>query len=126
MKKYLVWKAGCASTAGVVVKAENSLDARKQVAQERTQHSIKHGTGFHFDAIDFCARVWDEPEVPAPTSRLTQEDADRIETLAKVYAKAAAEKSWAGSQHPEDAANIRQNYVNASRALTAALRELVR
>lgn len=62
----------------------------------------------------------------AVASRLTQADADRLETLAKLFAKATAEKAWAGSAHPDDAAAIRKDYAEKSRALTAALRELVK
>jgi hypothetical protein len=62
----------------------------------------------------------------ALTSRLTEADADRIETLAKLFAKATAEKAWAGSKHPDDAAAVRRDYAEKSRAFTAALRELVK
>lgn len=57
MKKYLVWKSGSAPTAGVVIKAESSFEARSSVAHRRNIDSVSNGLGKYYTATDFCARL---------------------------------------------------------------------
>lgn len=66
MKKYLVWKSGGAPTAGVVVKAYSSFEARQFVARRRNADSVANGLGFIFSADEFCARLVPDADEVAP------------------------------------------------------------